>query len=233
MIACYERTCDHAMDGQRSSASDGDRGGVPSGRRTVGGRRGGPAGRVHRGGHRDDRRRDLRLRRPRGSDGARRRRARGGDGARRRDPGGVQPGTRRRGDAQPADGLRPRGDRRARGSDARGPRPGRPDAPQVRGPRRRRRVDRLHELDGRRVLARGERDRPRGVAGGRRGYTRELRAALGQGAARVERRRGPPVDARSRRRRAAVVLPARPVARPSTSRSASRRPTIASGSSPR
>ena len=64
-----------------------------------------------------------------------------------------------------------------------------------------RRVDRLDELDGRRVLARGERDRARDrLAGDGRELHAELRAALGARATRVERRRGPAGDARSRRR---------------------------------
>ena len=60
---------------------------------------------------------------------------------------------------------RPGDDRRPGGSDERRARPGRAHAPQVRRARRRRRVDRIHELDRRRVLARGERDRARVVAG--------------------------------------------------------------------
>ena len=73
------------------------------------------------------------------------------------------------------------GSRRARGSavpDRRDPGRARPHAPQVRRPRRRLGLDRVDELDGRLVDARGERHRDRRLAGGRRALPRRLRAAL-------------------------------------------------------
>ena len=57
----------------------------------------------------------------------------------------------------------------------------RPDAPQVRGARRRVRLDRVGELDGRFVDAPGERDPDRGIDEARRGLHGGLRAALGEG----------------------------------------------------
>src|SRR5919199_921991 len=83
----------------------------------------------------------------------------------------------------------------------------RPDAPQVRDPRRRERVDRLDELDRRLVHPAGERDRDRRVSRDRGRLRRGLRADLGarRGGGdglrrrRVARRRPRMVYARARR----------------------------------
>ena len=165
-------------------------------------------------GHGDDRRRDLRLRRARGRDRADRRRAGGGGGARRRrcasrSTRNAKPKATHNPpmvcDPETIDGL----EVPTRGVHDQGALMHHKYV--VRDARRR--VDRLHELDGRRVLARGERDRPRLVARRRRRLHAQLRAALDQGAPRVERRRGCDAHARSRRRRATAVLSSRSVAR--------------------
>ena len=71
------------------------------------------------------------------------------------------------------------GDRRAAHPDARDPRRSRPDAPQVRRPRRRRRLDRVDELDGRLLEPPGERDRARArLPGAGQGLHAQPRRAL-------------------------------------------------------
>ena len=85
-------------------------------------------------------------------------------------------------------------------------RPG-PHAPQVRGPRRRRGVDRLDELDARLVDARGERAHHGRLGGVAAAYARDFEDLWGARARRGQRRASTrPAGRRRRRPRARVVL---------------------------
>ena len=96
---------------------------------------------------------------------------------------------------------------------ARDPGRPRPDAPQVRRARRRGGLDRLDELDGRLVDARGERDRHRRLAPSSRARSRPTSSSSGRRGD-VEHTRQGRAATRSRRRRAV-----RPGSAPSTARS--------------
>ena len=157
------------------------------------------AGDVHRGGTHEPRHRRLRraLRdrcgRPRPRDAPRSAPARGRDPPRlQRRPPRADPGA-----AAAADEAG--GDRGAPRADAGDRRSSRPDAPQVRRPRRHGRLVGLDELDGRLVEPAGERDRP----GPRRtrarpGLHAQPRRAVGE---RHGRAHGPGAAAAGRRRR--------------------------------
>ena len=100
-----------------------------------------------------------------------------------------------------------RGHRAAERADARGARDPRPHAPQVRRPRPGLGLDRLDELDGRVVVAGGERDRDHRLGEGGDVVRARLRGALGQAGRDAERLRRAADGARGRRQGAGLVLP--------------------------
>ena len=104
-----------------------------------------------------------------------------------------------------ASGDGARSDRGATGRDARDCGDPRSHAPQVRRPRRRGRLGRLDELDGRLVVASGERHRHRRVGRDRVRLLACVRAAVGSRQRRRDGRRRPPARGRRRRARARVV----------------------------
>ena len=106
-----------------------------------------------------------------------------------RRPREPDPGAAAAGAGRPAD----RDASRAGRSDRRR---SRPDAPQVRDPRRHRRLDRLAELDERLVDAAGERDRDRPLGGDREGVPHRLRPVGHDTRCREERLRRPALGRR-------------------------------------
>ena len=185
--------------------------------------------RVRRRREADARDRDLRLQSAAGPERDRLRRARRAAEARRRRPARVQPrpreGRRRCRRRRITDPGRDRGAAVPHGGD---PGRSRPHAPQVRRPRRRLGLDRLDELDGRLVDARGERDRHGRLAGARGALPRGLRAALDDAQRRAQRQG----RHRPRGRTACAPGSARAAARSSRtgSRRRSARRSAASGS---
>ena len=98
-------------------------------------------------------------------------------------------------------------DRGAPGDDARGRGDPRPHAPQVRGSGHGVRLDGVHQLDGRLLVAPGERRRHRGLPRDRVRLRARVPAAVGDRPRREDRRGRSPPRARRRHPRSAVVLP--------------------------
>ena len=161
---------------------------------------------------------DIRLPGRPGDD--RRRRAARRRGTRGRGAAALQRRLSRPPAIQPPPSTRPSSWTSCRSRIARRARDPRPDAPQVRRPRRRGGLDRLGELDDRLVDAPGERARQRRVAEARaRAYARQLRGALGAARRRAQRPGRADADRPRRRRHGAAVVHARPRRRSSRRRS--------------